>query len=120
MDDLQRQHPALAGNEGLEVSKRGGEGSGGGTFLKTFVLAGSGFDSPDHPCHAANKGRVVEEAIQRGLHAKSEPVLEETDVVPSGRRVSTYLTYAVEVVPSVIDHDPQDAVTPRDMNEGEK
>lgn len=107
------QHPALAGDPEGEVDARSADGSSGTTLRKVFVLAGPDEFPSDHPQHEDNCSRVLEEAIQRGLHPKGDARLVGTEVVERPRRglVSTACTYEVEVVPAVIDTEAHETVT---------
>jgi hypothetical protein len=67
--------------------------------------------------HAMNANGVVQEAIQRGLHPKGDVYLVNHNVIEDRRSVSTELTYAVDVTPASIDHEPETTVTPSDLNE---
>lgn len=106
------QHPALAGDKAAEVAARSPDASKGTTFGKTFVIAGE--LSKDHPQHEHNCIRVLEEALQRGLHPKGEAKLAKSEKVDEDRRgaVSTAYTYAVEVEPAVTDTEAHKTVTP--------
>ncbi|HEY3689640.1 MAG TPA: hypothetical protein VGL46_04980 [Pseudonocardiaceae bacterium] len=108
------QHPALHGDVEGEVISRSADGSTGSTFRKTFVVAGPAEVKAEHPCHEANAGRTLEEAIQRGLHPRGKAALAGTEVVDRDRKgtVSTACTYEVEVVPAVIDTEAHRTVTP--------
>jgi hypothetical protein len=106
------QHPALAGDKAAEVAARTADVSKGTTFGKTFVIAGE--LSKDHPQHEHNCIRVLEEALQRGLHPKGEAKLHSSRRVDEDRRgvVSTAYTYGVEVEPAVTDTEAHKTVTP--------
>lgn len=112
---LSKQFPALAGDKQGEIEQRSADGAEAGRFVKTFVVDREVGD--DSPMHDQNAVGVVQEAIQRGLHPKSDVVLANRNVVQEKRSVSTELTYAVDVEPSSVDHDPASTVTPRDLNE---
>lgn len=106
------QHPALAGDPAAEVDARSADGSKGTVFAKTFVMAGE--FAKDHPVHEHNCIRVLEEAIQRGLHPKGEAKLVKTEKVDESRRgvVSTACTYSVNVEPAITDDRAHETVTP--------
>lgn len=106
------QHPALAGDKAAEVAARSADGAQGTTFHKTFVVAGELSD--DHPQHEDNRIRVLEEAVQRGLHCKGKAKLAKSERVDEDRRgvVSTAYTYTVEVEPAVTDTEAHRTVTP--------
>lgn len=108
------QHPALRGDKPAEVEARSADGAEGTSFHKTFVIAGPAEVGKDHPSHDDNVVRVLEEAIQRGLHPKGEAKLVGTEVVDKDRRgvVSTACTYAVDVEPAVTDAEAPTTVTP--------
>lgn len=110
------QFPSLAGDPQAEVAQRqAGDGSGE-RFLKTFVVSGK--IAEDHPMHEANSRRVLEEALQRGLHPKGQVDLVDTRVFEHPERFwrdYTELDYAVDVVPAVIDHEAHTTVTPGAM-----
>lgn len=107
------QHPALHGDPEGEVASRSLD-SDGMTFKKTFAMAGPAQIPSDHPCHEDNAGRVLEEALQRGLHSRGKARLVGTEVMETSRRgvVTTACTYAVEVVPAVTDTEAHKTVTP--------
>ncbi|MFC5947071.1 hypothetical protein ACFQH9_02110 [Pseudonocardia lutea] len=111
------QHPALDGDPEAEVEQRSVDGAEDGYFYKTFLMQGTGYNTPEHPAHPANKAVVVEEAIQRGLHPVGEPEGASAEVVRRGRRahLNTELTYRVAVVPAVVHEEPQETVTPSDV-----
>jgi len=104
------QFPAAFGDPETEVAHRSADGSAGTAWHKTFVVLGE--FGADHPIHADNQVRVYEEAIQRGMHAKGEARLIDTEQIREVRGlVSSALTYAVDVVPSVVDHVAAETVT---------
>lgn len=107
------QFPALYGDPEAEVASRSADGHEGTVFRKTFLVSGQ--VGEEHPMHEHNKRAALEEAIQRGLHPRGEPRLVEVEHVCTDERrgtVSTASTYAVETVPSSVDHDPVDTATP--------
>lgn len=113
------QHPALDGDKSAEVEQRtadGPDGKHGTTFHKTFRVT-----LPDETVPADqvewNKIRVVEEAIQRGLHPTEQPQYAGRDVVGSHRRtgVTIDLHYTVAVEPAVTDTDAPNSVSPSDV-----
>lgn len=108
------QHPALHDDPEGEVASRSADGSDGMTFKKTFAMAGPAEIPSDHPCHEDNAGRVLEEALQRGLHPKAKARLLGTEVTEVSRRgvVTTACTYGVEVEPSITDTEAHTTVTP--------
>ena len=108
------QHPALHDDPEGEVASRSADGSSGKTYRKTFIVAGPAEIPADHPVHRDNCIRVLEEAMQRGLHAKGKPRLAGTEVVDESRRgvVSTACTYEVDVEPAITDHEAHTTVTP--------
>jgi hypothetical protein len=109
------QHPALGGDPQAEIDSRTPGDTGPGEYRQTFVI--DAIDIGDtHPMHAANKQATAQEAINRGMHPTEEARLIKSDEVRSSRRHTvTHLTYAVKVVPSVIDHHPERTVTPSDL-----
>lgn len=115
------QHPALDGNPVVEVEKRTADlpegGAGGQVFHKTFRVQLDDDPGPDHPLHHANKTRVVEEAIQRGLHPTEAPKLLGSELVDRHRRGGSTidLRYSVAVTPAIVDHEPQESVAPSDL-----
>jgi hypothetical protein len=114
---LSEQFPALAGDPQREIEQRSADGADEGRFLKTFVVDRE--VGEDSPMHARNAVGVVQEAIQRGLHPKGDVYLVDRTVVQEKRSVSTELTYAVDVEPASVDHDPASTVTPSDLDETE-
>lgn len=119
------QFPATDGtDEGREreIAKRSADGQSPGRFVKT-IRVGRLAPADDDPLHTANAVGVVQEAMQRGLHARGDVFLtraEEHDepLNASGVRRSQYtdLTYEVGVVPASIDTQPQDTTTPKVIN----
>jgi len=104
------QFPSAFGDPATEVAHRSADGSAGTEWHKTFVVLGE-FDA-GHPIHADNQVRVYEEAIQRGMHPKGDARLIETEQIREVRGlVSSALTYAVDVVPAVVDHAAPETVT---------
>jgi hypothetical protein len=110
--DPTEQHPALAGDKAAEVDARSADGSEGTTFLKTFIMDRA--IPRDHSCHKNNAIRVVEEALQRGLHPKGHVQLAGHEQSEPDRRgkVNTTCTYSVEVEPAVTDTEAHKTVTP--------
>lgn len=114
-----RQHPAVVGEKALEVAKRtadGPDGEHGLTFYKTFRVRLPG-DEPSDALVNVNRIRVVEEAIQRGLHPTAEPTHTGSEVVERHRRgaVTVDLHYTVPVEPAVTDDTPAESVAPSDL-----
>ena len=104
------QFPAAFDAPETEVAHRSADGSFGLAWHKTFIVLGE-FDA-DHPIHADNQVRVYEEALQRGMHPKGDAKLIETEQIREVRgQVSSALTYAVDVVPAVVDHAAPETVT---------
>lgn len=112
------QFPATDGTaEGAatEVVQRAGGGDGT-VFERTFLLSGPELPTA-HPVHRANAAAVVQEAMQRGLHARGDVHLTGTEEQHTRRSVSTAYTYAVEVVPASTDAAPEDTTTPAEISE---
>jgi len=104
------QFPAAFDAPETEVAHRSADGSSGLAWHKTFIVLGE--FGADHPIHADNQVRVYEEAIQRGMHPKGDARLIETEQIREVRGlVSSALTYAVDVVPAVVDHAAPETVT---------
>jgi hypothetical protein len=104
--DEAQQHPALRGKPEVEVAKRSADGSDGMRYVKQFILKAVGdFDSwiQDEEAHVGHKLRTLEEALQRGLHAKGDVSFD--GVEDHGDGVSKVLTYSVETVPAVVDSE---------------
>jgi hypothetical protein len=112
---MTEQFPAVGGDVQGEIEQRSPDGADEGRFVKTFVVDSEVSD--DSAMHAMNANGVVQEAIQRGLHPKGDVFLVDRNVIRHERSVSTELTYAVEVTPASIDHEPETTVTPSDLNE---
>lgn len=110
--DVTEQHPALAGDKAAEVDARSADGSDGTTFLKTFIMDRA--VPRDHACHKNNAIRVVEEALQRGLHPKGDVQMASYEQSEPDRRgkVNTTCIYSVEVEPAVTDTEAHKTVTP--------
>jgi hypothetical protein len=116
------QFPATDGtDEGREreIAKRSPDGQSPGRFVKTIRI-GRLAPADGDELHTANAVGVVQEAMQRGLHARGDVYLtrvEEHDepLNASGVRRSQFtdLTYEVAVVPASIDTAPQDTITPK-------
>jgi len=110
--DAAQQYPALRGKPELEVSERSADGSDGMRFVKQFILKAVGeFDSwiADEEAHVGHKLRTLEEALQRGLHAKGDVSFD--GVEDHGDGVSKVLTYSVETVPAVVDAEAAKTIT---------
>lgn len=99
-----------------------------GLFRKQYVIQGLRIDQ-DRPSDEnmkaileygeldlGNKEGCLQEALNRGLHPKGTPELEDAEFVAKGLNWTTYrLTYAVPVIPAAIDLDPASTTTPRDL-----
>lgn len=112
---MTEQFPAVGGDVQGEIEQRSPDGADEGRFVKTFVVDREVSD--DSAMHRMNANGVVQEAIQRGLHPKGDVYLVDRNVIRDRRSVSTELTYAVDVTPASIDHEPETTVTPSDLNE---
>jgi hypothetical protein len=110
---LSVQFPAVGGDVQGEIEQRSPDGADEGRFVKVFVVDREVSD--DSAMHAMNAVGVVNEAIQRGLHPKGDVFLVNRNVIRDRRSVSTELTYAVDVTPASIDHEPASTVTPSDL-----
>jgi hypothetical protein len=110
---LSAQFPAVAGDVQGEIEQRSPDGTDEGRFVKTFVVDREVSD--DSAMHGMNAVGVAQEAIQRGLHPKGDVFLINSNVIRDRRSVSTELTYAVDVTPASIDHEPDTTVTPSDL-----
>jgi hypothetical protein len=110
---LSVQFPAVGGDVQGEIEQRSPDGADEGRFVKTFVVDREVSD--DSAMHAMNAVGVVNEAIQRGLHPKGDVYLVGSNVIRDRRSVSTELTYAVDVTPASVDHEPESTVTPSDL-----
>jgi hypothetical protein len=106
----------------MEVAKRttdAGPGEEHGErFVKVFRV-GRLTPPEGDLIHTANAAQVVQEAMQRGLHARGDVYLTGAHEVdeplnPSGVRRMQYtdLRYEVEVVPAIIDTEPTETTTP--------
>ncbi len=110
---LSVQFPAVGGDVQGEIEQRSPDGADEGRFVKTFVVDREVSD--DSAMHAMNASGVVQEATQRGLHPKGDVYLVDRNVIRDRRSVSTELTYAVDVTPASVDHEPDTTVTPSDL-----
>lgn len=110
---LSVQFPAVGGDVQGEIEQRSPDGADEGRFVKTFVVDREVSD--DSAMHGMNAVGVVNEAIQRGLHPKGDVFLVDRNVIRDRRSVSTELTYAVDVTPASVDHEPDTTVTPSDL-----
>lgn len=110
---LSVQFPAVGGDVQGEIEQRSPDGADEGRFVKTFVVDREVDETS--AMHEMNAVGVVQEAIQRGLHPKGDVVLVNRNVIRDRRSVSTELTYAVDVTPASIDHEPESTVTPSDL-----
>lgn len=125
VEPVAAQFPALDGtDEGreLEIARRSPDGSTRGRFVKIFHV-GRLAPADDDPIHTINAVQVVQEAMQRGLHARGDVYLtgvveHDTPLNASGTRRAqwTELTYEVDAVPASIDTRPQDTTTPKVIN----
>lgn len=112
--DRTEQHPALAGDKAEEVSHRSADGSKGTMWRKVFLLSGS--IGKDHPQHEDNCIRVLEEAIQRGLHPKGKARLVSGNVETDEHgHTNTTCVYEVPVEPAVTDSEAHKTVTPSSL-----
>lgn len=112
------QHPALGGDIQGEIDHRTADpGDEPGRYSRIFHLGGLGYGRPDHPAHLRNAAEVLGDATRRGLHPKGDVHLVDVTEVDEPREKWTALTYAVDVVPAVIDRDPASTVTPHDISE---
>jgi hypothetical protein len=110
------QHPALGGDVQGEIDHRTADRADEpGRFSRVFHLGGLGYGRHDHPVHLANASETLGDAIRRGLHPKGDVHLVDASEVDEPREKYTSLTYAVDVVPAVIDHDAASTVTPHDI-----
>lgn len=107
-----RQHPALAGEDAVEVDERSVDGAEGTRFVKEFVVLARQWGGSDDE-HTANKAVVSNEAIQRGLHPRGDVSFDGSEDHGDGH--SLVLTYSVDTVPAIVDHTPQDTTTPRQV-----
>ncbi|MET9517421.1 hypothetical protein [Streptomyces sp. NPDC002994] len=112
----QRQFPAKAGEEAVEVDQRSPDGAKGTRHIKEFVVPAARWTGEDYQ-HEANRAALVGEAIQRGLHPRGDVAFDGQEDHPDG--VSLILTYSVDTVPSSVDHNPEDTTTPRDVIDGD-
>lgn len=116
MQPVTVQHPALAGDVQGEIDHRTADPAAEpGRFSRVFHLGGLGYANPDHPVHRLNAAEVLGDAIRRGLHPKSDVDLVDVAETDEPRSKITALTYAVDVVPAIIDHDAASTLTPRDL-----
>jgi len=107
-----RQHPALAGEDAVEVDERSPDGSDGTRHTKEFVVLARNWGGSDNE-HEANRAAVANEAIQRGLHPRGDVTFDGQEEHDDGQ--SLVLTYSVETIPAIVDHQAQDTTTPRDI-----
>lgn len=107
-----KQHPALAGDEAAEVEQRSVDGSEGTRHVKEFVVLARQWGGSDDE-HTANKAVVANEAIQRGLHPRGDVAFDGEGEHGDGQ--SLVLTYSVDTIPAIVDHNPQDTTTPREI-----
>lgn len=114
VSELAEQFPAIAGNPQAEIEQRSVDGVSDGQFVKVFIVDRE--VASDSPMHAMNAVAVLQEATQRGLHPKGDVFLVDMNTVHSRRSVSTELTYAVDVVPASVDHEPETTVAPSDLH----
>lgn len=110
---MSEQHPALDGEPEYEIARRSPDGAEGHHWLRDLVyriLPGHHFD-PDAMDHTANLAGAAQAAIQAGVHPKGMPFFAGARPHESAPD-NVILTYAVPVVPSVTDKDPDSTVTP--------
>ena len=112
----QRQFPAKAGEEAVEVDQRSPDGAKDTRHIKEFVVPAARWTGEDYQ-HEANRAALVNEAIQRGLHPRGDVAFDGQEDHPDG--LSLILTYSVDTVPSSVDHNPEDTTTPRDVIDGD-
>lgn len=106
------QHPALAGEDAVEVDERSVDGSDGTRFIKEFVVLARQWGGSDAE-HEANRAAVANEAIQRGLHPRGDVSFDGAEEHADGQ--SLILTYSVDTIPAIVDHTPQHTTTPREI-----
>lgn len=114
------QFPALNDEPETEVAQRSPDGSDGLVHKKIIrgQISLEVAQNPESPVHHDNKLAVLQEALQRGLHPKEEPVLESAEVFCVNRRgVETVdMTYAVECEPASVDPGhPETTVEPAEL-----
>lgn len=114
---MAEQFPAIDGDVQGEIEQRTVDGTDEGRFVKVFVVDREVDETS--AMHAMNAVGVVQEAAQRGLHPKGDVFLVDTRVIRDQRSVSTELTYAVDVTPASVDHEPDTTVTPSDLAEAQ-
>jgi len=118
----QSQFPSLRGLQNLEVEKRGADndGSEDGRWRKTYVLLGDleSLEDEENEVHRKNRIDVLQQAIMNGLHPQEEASFDGAEIHEDG--VSVNLHYSVNVIPSIVDEDPESAVTPADVLEKEE
>lgn len=108
------QFPSLDGDVHGEVAQRSADGSHESWFKKVFSVLNRSHTlglSVDHVTHQANAAATLQDALQRGMHPKGPVELVGEESHPSDP-ATTNVTYAVPVVPAVIDHENHTTVTP--------
>jgi hypothetical protein len=115
------QFPATDGTpdgRDREIAQRSADGDTPGRLVKTYRV-GRLVPTDNDPIHQANAVGLVQEAMQRGLHARGDIYLVDVDehdqaLNDTGTRRSqwTDLTYEVAVIPASIDTHPQDTTAP--------
>lgn len=103
--DAAQQFPSLRGEPEVEVAERSADNDKPSMrFVKQFVIKVVGDTEAwlaEEETHVGHKLRVLEEAIQRGLHAKGDVKFEGAE--DHWDKVSKVLTYSVKTVPAAVD-----------------
>lgn len=106
------QHPALGGDVQGEIDHRTTDPAAElGRYSRMFTVGVVGIPT-GHPLHLANAAETLGDAIRRGLHPKGDVHLVDAVEHADRRGGHTTLTYAVDVVPAVIDRDAPSTLTP--------
>jgi hypothetical protein len=102
-----------------EKSDADQRGHGDNRFRKTFVVQIQGKTQDDQLAYGdglGDKQAVLQEALNRGLHPKGEPIRESVERIHEGLSSATIkVVYSVPVVPAALDYDPGTTWQPLDV-----
>ena len=116
----EEQFPSDKGEDKVENAERTADTdkSEASVFKKDFVvLITDAYEVLERDgLHLANKLRVLEEAIQHGLHPTGEPRFDgETDQDRTRIGTNKVFSYSVDVIPAHVDHDAASTVVPGNL-----
>jgi hypothetical protein len=107
------------------VAKKSEDKSRGDAYTDSFVLQANKVPledlTSDESFLRGMAQQVINRALYKGLHAKAEPKLENTEVVHEGVNTqSVKFSWSVKVVPAVLDLDPSSTIDKVQAKDEEK